>query len=144
VYQYKGKLRGEADPWNQPEPEPKPVTNLLPCGTVAAYRRHIRNGEEACEDCLTAINPARMCGTNAGYQKHHRNNETPCEPCRLARNKYMAQRRGTRFTGQRKGTPEHGTYSGAKHHERNKTPLCQPCRDARNAYRRQHRAQQAA
>jgi flagellar biosynthesis/type III secretory pathway M-ring protein FliF/YscJ len=27
---------------------------LLPCGTVAAYVRHRRHGEDACEPCLTA------------------------------------------------------------------------------------------
>lgn len=27
---------------------------LQPCGTVAAYKRHLRRGEEACEECLAA------------------------------------------------------------------------------------------
>jgi len=28
---------------------------LKPCGTPAAYRRHLRNGEEPCAACLTAV-----------------------------------------------------------------------------------------
>ena len=28
---------------------------LKPCGTPAAYRRHLRNDEEPCEACLTAV-----------------------------------------------------------------------------------------
>ena len=27
---------------------------LKPCGTTAAYRRHLRNGEEPCGECLAA------------------------------------------------------------------------------------------
>ncbi|WP_156316592.1 hypothetical protein [Leucobacter japonicus] len=28
---------------------------LKPCGTLAAYRRHLRNGESACAECLAAV-----------------------------------------------------------------------------------------
>lgn len=28
---------------------------LQPCGTPAAYRRHLRNGESACAECLAAV-----------------------------------------------------------------------------------------
>lgn len=28
---------------------------LKPCGTSAAYRRHLRNGEEACAECKAAV-----------------------------------------------------------------------------------------
>lgn len=28
---------------------------LKPCGTLAAYRRHLRHGEAACEECLAAV-----------------------------------------------------------------------------------------
>jgi len=30
------------------------MTELLPCGTIAAYRRHLRNGDEIDEACATA------------------------------------------------------------------------------------------
>jgi hypothetical protein len=30
------------------------MTDLKPCGTVAAYMRHYRRGEEPCEECLQA------------------------------------------------------------------------------------------
>lgn len=29
--------------------------DLKPCGTSAAYRRHLRKGEEACAECLAAV-----------------------------------------------------------------------------------------
>lgn len=31
-----------------------PARDLKPCGTVAAYRRHQRHGEEPCEACKKA------------------------------------------------------------------------------------------
>lgn len=31
------------------------MAKLKPCGTSAAYRRHLRNGEEPCQKCLTAV-----------------------------------------------------------------------------------------
>ena len=33
--------------------------NLRPCGTTAAYRRHLRNGEQPCEACRSANAAAR-------------------------------------------------------------------------------------
>lgn len=40
-----------------PQPAPEPVVerrNLQPCGTRAAYRRHRRRGETACQPCRDA------------------------------------------------------------------------------------------
>lgn len=31
------------------------VRELKPCGTPAAYRRHLRSGEEACAECKAAV-----------------------------------------------------------------------------------------
>ena len=28
---------------------------LRPCGTIAAYERHLRHGEQACAACLEAV-----------------------------------------------------------------------------------------
>lgn len=33
---------------------------LRPCGTPAAYRRHLRNGEPACGECLVAVADQKM------------------------------------------------------------------------------------
>lgn len=34
--------------------KPKPAPELKPCGTVAAYRRHKRHGEDPCPECQAA------------------------------------------------------------------------------------------
>lgn len=34
--------------------------SLQPCGTPAAYRRHLRNGEVACAECKAAIARVKM------------------------------------------------------------------------------------
>lgn len=36
------------------------MRNLTPCGTPAAYRRHLRNGESACESCKAAVAKQKM------------------------------------------------------------------------------------
>lgn len=33
---------------------------VRPCGTDAAYRRHVRHGEKPCPQCVTAHNAARQ------------------------------------------------------------------------------------
>lgn len=35
---------------------------LQPCGTSAAYRRHLRRGEPACVDCKSAVAKKKMDG----------------------------------------------------------------------------------
>jgi hypothetical protein len=67
-----------------------------PCGTEAAYRRHWRNREPACEPCLDAhaaycrrfsgAQPRshQPCGTPAAARRHRRNGEKPCPACRTA------------------------------------------------------------
>lgn len=48
--------------------------DLQPCGTPAAYQRHLRRGEEPCDPCLTAANAykasnARDVGTQRARQR---------------------------------------------------------------------------
>lgn len=77
---------------------------LQPCGTVAAFVRHRRNGETPCDDCREArrvdgtarkrakgSRPRRRpdCGTDGGYQRHQRDQETPCERCIQAHRDYQ-------------------------------------------------------
>ena len=76
------------------------MRELKPCGTVAAYMRHIRARELACEPCLAAMSAytrerrgyqARkpiVCGTMAGYSLHARRKEPRCEACLAARREY--------------------------------------------------------
>lgn len=80
---------------------------LQPCGTDAAYRRHVAAGEIACVACVEAHNkkaktyrkPKRVlkgCGTNAGWAVHRRAKEEPCDPCRIAHNEYNTNARKRR------------------------------------------------
>ncbi|MDX2709988.1 hypothetical protein PV350_45460 [Streptomyces sp. PA03-6a] len=71
-----------------------------PCGTAAAYARHLRHGETPCEDCRRANREYKKGGgarakrqgqrkpinhgTTAGYQQHRYRGEAPCEACREA------------------------------------------------------------
>lgn len=70
---------------------------LKPCGTHAAYRRHIAHGEDPCEACLEAEREykrnrraekgskprgeLRPCGTTAAYERHVYHGEVPCDAC---------------------------------------------------------------
>ena len=83
---------------------------MKPCGSYAAFKRHIRRGEEPCGLCREAkrvyntrvtvarrhrlgINEPRQrprCGTYAGEQFHRRHGEEVCEACREAKNEYQA------------------------------------------------------
>ena len=71
---------------------PKPPA---PCGTTAAYDRHVRDGEHIDDACREAQTEYRRklrgsrphttgCGTRSGYRKHKRNGEDACTPCRQA------------------------------------------------------------
>jgi hypothetical protein len=90
-----------------PKP-PRPAQPLAPCGTEAAHRRHVRNGEPIDQACRQARNeagrrrrqrrreakiaaglatsrPPARCGTPAGYKKHARENTEKCGPCLAAK-----------------------------------------------------------
>ncbi|MGW1546641.1 WhiB family transcriptional regulator [Streptomyces sp. NPDC002346] len=76
-------------------PRPGGYRPPAPCGTNAAYDRHIRKGEVPDDACRAAHAKRRAalkaaqieaakCGTRRGYQKHRRNGETACDACRKA------------------------------------------------------------
>lgn len=78
---------------------------LAPCGTDAAYRRHLRREETPCEPCRRANAERRRrtgpqepagCGTRAGYRRHRDSGEAACEACRGAN---AAADRRYRLTG---------------------------------------------
>lgn len=91
------------------------VIRLKPCGTDAAYKRHLSNGEIACDQCLTAhrvairkwdrkanTRPRRKlspCGTAAAYRRHQRRKESIDQACREANNKQTRDRRAHQKAG---------------------------------------------
>lgn len=93
---------------------------LKPCGTEAAYQRHLKKGEAACDPCLTAhrmvgrgrdrantTRPKRVlapCGTPAAYSRHLRNKEPVDKACRAANTAYHASLRAAKAKGISNGT----------------------------------------
>lgn len=85
-------------------------SNREPCGTMAAARRHYRNGEKPCEACREAelkyqrarkgSKPFRaaVCGTVGGYRRHLNKGERPCLECRAANAKNMREYKARRAT----------------------------------------------
>ena len=67
-----------------------------PCGTDAAYVRHLKHNETPCDDCKAAHaewararrepkpRVLKPCGTVAAYARHRKNGEEPCQPCKEA------------------------------------------------------------
>ena len=76
---------------------------LQPCGTNAAYQRHLKYKQVACNRCLKAhaeymaawkagtlpVPPPVKCGTETGYRRHRQRREPSCEACRAYRRRYM-------------------------------------------------------
>lgn len=73
-----------------------------PCGTKAAYARHMRWGEnpQECDLCknVRKTRPvreekvtSRACSTMAGFARHKRHGEEPCVACRAAHREYTRQ-----------------------------------------------------
>lgn len=81
---------------------------LKPCGTPAAYHRHLKRRQVPCEKCVEAIReaatrkrreqgipergPLKPCGTPAAYKRHIAHGQEPCEDCRQARRDYENDR----------------------------------------------------
>ena len=118
-YQYGGAQPMDTDPEVQaegplpaaaPAPVPGSKPDLLPCGTNAAYGRHLQKGEK------------------------------PCAACTQAHTEYTAERRSTPPDKRRRPEAKCGTPSGATRHWRNKEPACEPCAESRREYERQRKA----
>jgi hypothetical protein len=87
---------------------------LRPHGTIAAYKRHLTNGDPPCTPCREAnnadkrgrkANPDRSHkpithGTTAGRAAHIYRGEQPCEPCIQAYREYSRKRAATRRLSQ--------------------------------------------
>ena len=56
LYAYRGTGRDELTAFMDDEPETFPPGRPVsqPCGTPAAYKRHLRHGETPCDDCRQA------------------------------------------------------------------------------------------
>ena len=136
-----------------------------PCGTRAAYQRHLRRGETPDEACTAAkraydrershargARPRRdaPCGTAAGFERHRRRYETPCQACRDALRLYQAQ-----YKARRLGRPAPtslpprreplpcGTNAGYHRHWRRGQKPCAACTAARSAYAKTWRENRA-
>ena len=99
-YQYRGK---------QPHVFIPKKRDLKPCGTEAAYKRHLFYREIPCDDCLTAhreylrtwrnadpIKRGRVlqpCGTLSAYERHKRRKEPMDDACKQARRDYQRELR---------------------------------------------------
>lgn len=93
------------------------MTNLpKPCGTLAAYARHLRHREVPCDDCTRANREAKRRrgtatpslrkpikhGTPAGYRQHRYRGEQACDACLTAENdRRRAYQALSRKTGKR-------------------------------------------
>ena len=117
---------------------------LKPCGTPAAYQRHLWRGEEPCRECREAARRAdrgrkrnrtqprelQPCGTRAAYQRHRRAGEEPCGPCREA----------NRTRGREEWRKRHrklkpcGTPAAYGRHKKAGEEPCGPCRQAWSDY----------
>ena len=77
-----------------------------PCGTPAAYQRHLRHGEPVDDACRRANTEAKRTpaatamperrkpiahGTLAGYKQHRYRGEQPCADCLTAHRGYKRQ-----------------------------------------------------
>lgn len=106
--------RWAADPHTQAG-KGKGGRRLAPCGTPAAYDRHVRNGEPVDDPCRLAHNARNVQvraearhrsaaadhGTRSGYQKHLRAGTTPCDLCQQAHADTATRYRRTGTTTER-------------------------------------------
>ena len=123
------------------------MRELKPCGTIAAYRRHVYHGETPCDACWLAQRdahqkrrerirsgdhkpeprgPIQPCGTMGGYQRHRKRLEPTCLPCRKAKAAYDRDRYRERLRDER-----HGTVAGWRKHRKSGEIPCERCTEAR-------------
>lgn len=87
----------------------KAPRELKPCGTPAAYDRHLEHGETPCDDCRTANTRRKRdrCkptpelrkpiahGTPKGYKQHRYRGEQACDACIAASRDYQRTKAAT-------------------------------------------------
>lgn len=121
---------------------------LMPCGTVAAYRRHLRHGETPCDACREVEylrgrkgrpkRPLEPCGTRAAYERHRRAGEPACEACLRANTVAVRDGRIERSTRPGAEIP-HGLNGYV-----NWLCRCEICQAAKSEHNRHNRARREA
>jgi hypothetical protein len=75
----RAEIGDEEDSWDIPaswdEPQPEPGERLKPCGTNAAYQRHLYYGQDPCDACMQAHLAKNRERQRARYVR--RDGETP-------------------------------------------------------------------
>lgn len=112
---------------------------LAPCGTPAAYDRHVRNGEPVDDPCRLAHNARNAqvraearhrraisdgCGTTKAYYRHLLAGEDVDPACQAASDAYEQKLTPP------PAPPECGTRGGYERHRRAGETACTPCRQA--------------
>ena len=83
--------------------------NLKPCGTTAAYRRHIRHGEKPCDDCRRAAvqrESERMRSLRQRVPFKLTEGRGPIVPYRYRENSYPWAKRVLRNSEAKYGRPD--------------------------------------
>lgn len=133
-YVYRGKNRVDETPTPETQHQARDGRkhHLAPCGTLAAYKRHKRMGEEACDPCKDANavavakfrggtttgarrSKAAECGTYSGTIRHRRAGEQPCFACRLAESRYRQGLKARRTRTLETTTTSQTDQSGQSH-----------------------------
>ena len=127
------------------------ANEVKPCGTKAAYQRHLHRGEMPCQACIEARNRAypednrrrrelkergikrelKPCGTAAAYQRHLLHGEDPCQACLQAT---VAKRRAKGVKARE--IKPCGTKAGYQRHLYRGEPPCKECIEASTIARR--------
>lgn len=91
---------------------------------------------------------AEVHGSDAAYARHRRKGETACDECKRAHAMKWLERKGAPPGSATRGRPpadrQHGTYTGYTQHTRRGEVPCDDCREARNEYVRIRRSRGAA
>lgn len=121
---------------------------LKPCGTEAAYARHLKRGEPIDDLCREGSSKERSlrrnkgkpegwdaekpCGTLAARSRHKRLGEPVDEACRLVYNEDARKRRADNKVS------ECGTEGGFRAHRRSYEQACGECREAHAIFAQEH------
>jgi hypothetical protein len=111
---------------------------LRPCGTLAAYRRHLRHSEKPCEPCAQA-NRRDWADRRARNRRRLPDQQAP----RPDQGRPVVTARpwqGTSYTG----TEPCGTLAACRRHYRHGEKPCEACKAADRRDQRERRAARAA
>lgn len=136
---------------------------MMPCGTPAAYRRHVKQEQEACPRCAWAwwlyskatreereilktplkypVTSATTrdwgtirCGTIGGYDAHREHGEQVCRKCLNAAAEAITAATLAQQPRETRIRPQCGSHEGYVAHRRVFEEPCDDCRAAQTAY----------